>query len=320
MPCWSCSPSPRLAHPPPRATGHRRATPTNVRIVSVTEDSITIAWNASTDNSGKIHAYVAGGIYHPGNSTTKTFNWLVPNWPMTFRVSAIDPSGNESALSAPVTGRTAPDLTPPTAPGEPAPHGVHALQRLARVGPRDRPLVVRLPPLRRRCRGGGDRRPEPPAAAPGARLDPHLHRPGARPFRQHRACEQRGHVHAPGERRRHPADRAREPDRGRRPGLLRRHRPALERVDGRHRPAVRDRVRGLPERGAVHAHRTRKRVRRPVRAGRHQHVDGRRRRPCRQQLGREQRGDRDGGGGPEPLLSESMRACSTSTKRTPAGS
>jgi hypothetical protein len=28
------------------------STPTNLRVVSVTEDSITIAWNASTDNSG----------------------------------------------------------------------------------------------------------------------------------------------------------------------------------------------------------------------------------------------------------------------------
>jgi chitodextrinase len=110
-----------LAVSAPAASAARDRTPpsvpTNVRIVSVTEDSITIAWDASRDNSGRIHAYVAGGIYHPGNSTTKTFNWLVPNWPMTFRVSAIDPSGNESALSAPVSGRTAPDLTAPTAPG-----------------------------------------------------------------------------------------------------------------------------------------------------------------------------------------------------------
>jgi chitodextrinase len=83
--------------------------PTNVRVVGVTEDTITIAWNASTDNSGRIHAYIAGGIYHPGNSTTKTFTGLVPNWTQTYRVQAMDPSGNESALSAPVTATTAPD-------------------------------------------------------------------------------------------------------------------------------------------------------------------------------------------------------------------
>jgi chitodextrinase len=91
-------------------------TPTNVRVVSVTEDSITIAWNASTDNSGRIHAYIAGGIYHPGTSTTKTFTGLVPNWTQTYRVQAMDPSGNVSALSAPVTATTLPDRTAPTTP------------------------------------------------------------------------------------------------------------------------------------------------------------------------------------------------------------
>jgi chitodextrinase len=91
-------------------------TPTNVRVVSVTEDSITIAWNASTDNSGKIHAYIAGGIYHPGDSTTKTFGSLVPKTTRTYRVQAIDPSGNMSPLSEPVTATTSPDTTAPTTP------------------------------------------------------------------------------------------------------------------------------------------------------------------------------------------------------------
>ena len=68
------------------------STPTNVRVVAVTEDSITFAWNASTDNSGRIHAYIAGGIYHPGDSTTRTDSSLVPNTPRTYRVQAIDPS------------------------------------------------------------------------------------------------------------------------------------------------------------------------------------------------------------------------------------
>jgi chitodextrinase len=111
-----------LAVAAPAASAARRdttppTTPTNVRVVAVTEDSITIAWNASTDDSGKIHAYIAGGIYHDGNSTTKTFSWLVPNWTVTYRVQAMDAAGNLSALSEPVTGTTAPDVTPPTAPG-----------------------------------------------------------------------------------------------------------------------------------------------------------------------------------------------------------
>jgi chitodextrinase len=90
--------------------------PTGLRVVSVTEDSITISWNKSTDNSGKIHAYIAGGYYHPGDSTTKTFTGLVPNWTQTYRVQAMDPSGNTSAPSEPLTVTTAPDQTAPTTP------------------------------------------------------------------------------------------------------------------------------------------------------------------------------------------------------------
>jgi chitinase len=40
----------------------------------------------------------------------------VPNWTQTYRVQAMDPSGNVSALSEPVTATTAPDRTPPTTP------------------------------------------------------------------------------------------------------------------------------------------------------------------------------------------------------------
>ncbi len=37
-------------------------------MVAVTEDTFTIAWNASTDNSGRIHAYIA----EPSNAVTLT--------------------------------------------------------------------------------------------------------------------------------------------------------------------------------------------------------------------------------------------------------
>ena len=42
--------------------------PTGLRVVSVTEDSLTLAWNASTDNSGSIHHYVVS----PGAGTRGT--------------------------------------------------------------------------------------------------------------------------------------------------------------------------------------------------------------------------------------------------------
>jgi chitodextrinase len=108
-PSASAAGKPRRDNTPPTI-------PTNVRVVGVTEETITIAWNASTDNSGSIHAYIAGGIYHPGTSTTKTFTGLVPNTTRTYYVQAIDPSGNMSGLSDPVTATTSSDTTAPTTP------------------------------------------------------------------------------------------------------------------------------------------------------------------------------------------------------------
>src|SRR5688572_468899 len=105
----SASAGPKRDNTPP-------STPGNVRVVAVTEDSITIAWNASTDNSGRLHAYIAGGIYHPPDSTTKTFTGLVPNTTRTYYVQAMDPSGNLSPLIAPVTATTARHTTAPTTP------------------------------------------------------------------------------------------------------------------------------------------------------------------------------------------------------------
>jgi chitodextrinase len=92
------------------------STPTGLRVVSVTEDSVTLAWNRSTDNSGSIHAYVVNGLWHPGTSTTKTMTGLVPGFTQTYRVQAIDAAGNYSAASAPLTATTAPDATAPTTP------------------------------------------------------------------------------------------------------------------------------------------------------------------------------------------------------------
>ena len=101
--------------------------PTNVRITAATEDTVSVAWNASTDNSGSIHHYVTcySGFTIPAPGyciwgapvpPAKTVGGLVPGKEWTFRIKAVDAAGNESALSSPVTGSTAPDVTPPTAP------------------------------------------------------------------------------------------------------------------------------------------------------------------------------------------------------------
>jgi chitodextrinase len=101
--------------------------PSNVRVTAVTEDSVSLAWSASRDNSGRIHHYVTcySGFWIPGawciwSSPTppgRTVTGLVPGKEFSFRIKAVDHAGNESALSAPVTTSTAPDVTPPTAPG-----------------------------------------------------------------------------------------------------------------------------------------------------------------------------------------------------------
>lgn len=104
------------AKPKPRDTTPP-SVPTNLRVVAVTEDSVTVRWDASTDNSGTILRYVVNGLFHSGSSTEKTLTGLVPGYTFDVRIKAVDPSENESALSAPLTVTTAPDLTPPTTPG-----------------------------------------------------------------------------------------------------------------------------------------------------------------------------------------------------------
>jgi hypothetical protein len=100
--------------------------PTNVRITGASEDSISVAWSASTDNSGSIHHYVTcytgitvatgGCLWGPPVPPAKTITGLIPGKELSFRIKAVDAAGNESELSAPVIGSTAPDVTPPTTP------------------------------------------------------------------------------------------------------------------------------------------------------------------------------------------------------------
>ena len=69
--------------------------PTNVRITAATEDSISLAWTASTDNSGSIHHYVTcySGWLIPGAyciwgspvPPAKTITGLVPGTEFSFR-------------------------------------------------------------------------------------------------------------------------------------------------------------------------------------------------------------------------------------------
>ena len=50
--------APAAAAKPPKPDTTAPTVPTNVRITAATEDTVSVAWNASTDNSGSIHHYV----------------------------------------------------------------------------------------------------------------------------------------------------------------------------------------------------------------------------------------------------------------------
>src|SRR5882757_4317329 len=84
--------------------------PGNLRSTSITSNSVSLAWNASTDNSGSIAGYdVYQGSTKVSTTTslTATITNLSPNTDYTFTVKARDPDGNASGPSNTVSVRTA---------------------------------------------------------------------------------------------------------------------------------------------------------------------------------------------------------------------
>ena len=93
-------------------------TPTNLHVTATTANSVTLAWNASTDNSGnfsyRVHL-VSPSTDKVANQTSLTWNSLSPNTTYSFYVYAVDKAGNRSANSNTVTVTTlAPDTAPTT--------------------------------------------------------------------------------------------------------------------------------------------------------------------------------------------------------------
>ncbi|WP_250574937.1 glycosyl hydrolase family 18 protein [Nonomuraea sediminis] len=86
--------------------------PGNLRSPAQSTITIDLAWDASTDNSGSIKEYrvYEGATLVKSSTTTSTqVTGLSPNTSHTYTVTAVDPSNNESAKSAPVTASTKPD-------------------------------------------------------------------------------------------------------------------------------------------------------------------------------------------------------------------
>ena len=93
--------------PPPAPPGDRTppTAPTNLHVTSLGQTSVTLAWNASTDNSGNVGYSVVKdgqGFTVPAGQTTYTIDWLSPGRSYSFYVVARDPSLNQShRLSGP---------------------------------------------------------------------------------------------------------------------------------------------------------------------------------------------------------------------------
>jgi chitodextrinase len=105
-------------------------TPTNLRVTAITEQTVSLAWNPSTDNSGKFSYYIAGGvgpqIVVSQTQTSHTVTGLQPGRTYTFRVAARDAAGNNSKSSNAVTV---------TLPGEIPGAPTKPVVQLVNVGP-----------------------------------------------------------------------------------------------------------------------------------------------------------------------------------------
>src|SRR5215211_1865765 len=106
---------------PPPTTGDKTppTTPTNLHATSLSQTSVTLAWNPSTDNSGSLSYSVnkdGQGFTVPQGQTTYTIDWLSAGRTYTFYVTAVDGSLNTSEKSNVLTIVTLPDTAPAPAP------------------------------------------------------------------------------------------------------------------------------------------------------------------------------------------------------------
>jgi len=94
----------------PGADSQAPTVPANLRVTILTSTSVTLVWDASTDNVGVVQYEVLqndasiGGV----SATNLTVTGLTPGTSFNYRVRARDAAGNVSALSNQVTAATQP--------------------------------------------------------------------------------------------------------------------------------------------------------------------------------------------------------------------
>jgi chitinase len=106
---------------PALAAGDRKppTAPTNLRVTSLTSYNLSLAWNASTDNSGSFSykVVVGNGSTYTVPQTQTTFSLFVaPIGTYSVYVYAVDGAGNKSTKSNTVSATPPPDTTAPTPP------------------------------------------------------------------------------------------------------------------------------------------------------------------------------------------------------------
>lgn len=93
--------------------------PTNLAVTAMTENSVSLAWGPSRDNSGRFHYVIccAGStVTVPQTETSRTLEGLQSGKTYTFRAYAKDAAGNLSKASNAVTVTLPGDLAAPTKP------------------------------------------------------------------------------------------------------------------------------------------------------------------------------------------------------------
>jgi hypothetical protein len=100
-------------------------TPTNLAVTAITENTVSLRWSPSTDNSGKfsyrvkvksLNSFYSVQLFVSQTQTTYVVGNLAPFGSYSFAIFAIDGSGNISGDSNLVTADTPGDTIPPSAP------------------------------------------------------------------------------------------------------------------------------------------------------------------------------------------------------------